>query len=222
MHSPALIERARLIPTAFTRQRHLTLPRVVAMMLSGMCSSVQAEFDSLFAQIEQLPTRARRVSAQAFSQARKGFSWTLFAQANDHLLALAQPMIDAQRWHGLRVLAGDGSRLRVATRAGADLQADHYAFALFLPGTELTVHASLHAADGSQRQMLFEALDVVQPQTDLLVLQWQARSGGHAGRAARCRCHDLRRAAHAHHGAPDTRPHPERYDARADDLVARC
>lgn len=32
------------------------------------------------------------------------------------------------------------------------------------------LHASLHAADGSERQMLFEALDGVQPQTDLLVL----------------------------------------------------
>lgn len=140
------------------------------MMLSSMCSSVQAELDSLFAQIEQAPTRVRQVSAQAFSQARRGFSWTLFAQANEHLLTLARPLIDAHRWNGLRVLAGDGSRLQVSTRVGADLQADHYAFALYLPGAELTLHASLHAADGSERQMLFEALDVVQPQTDLLVL----------------------------------------------------
>jgi len=170
LHSPDLIQRSRLTPTAFTRQRQLTLPRLVAMMLSSMCSSVQAELDSLFAQIEQVPTRVRRVSAQAFSQARRGFSWTLFAQANEHLLSLARPLIDAHRWNGLRVIAGDGSRLQVATRAGADLQADHYAFALYLPGAELTLHASLHAADGSERQMLFEALDVVQPQTDLLVL----------------------------------------------------
>ncbi len=140
------------------------------MMISGMCSSVQAELDDLFAQLAASPVRQRQVSAQAFSQARRGFSWTLFTQANDHLLALARPLIDAYRWHGLRVLAGDGSRLQVSTRAGADLQADHYAFALYLPGAELTLHASLHAADGSERQMLFEALDVVQPQTDLLVL----------------------------------------------------
>ena len=140
------------------------------MMISGMCSSVQAELDDLCAQLAASPVRQRQVSAQAFSQARRGFSWTLFTQANDHLLTLARPLIDAYRWHGLRVLAGDGSRLQVSTRTGADLQADHYAFALYLPGAELTLHASLHAADGSERQMLFEALDVVQPQTDLLVL----------------------------------------------------
>jgi hypothetical protein len=50
------------------------------------------------------------------------------------------------------------------------LSADHYAFALFLPGAELTLHASLHPADGSERQMLFEALDELDAGRDLLVL----------------------------------------------------
>ena len=140
------------------------------MMIGGMCASVQAELDGLFAQIDGQSVRTRGVSAQAFSKARRGFSWTVFTQANDHLLALAQPLIDAHRWNGLRVVAADGSRLRVSTRAGAHLDADHYAFALFLPGAELTLHASLHPADGSERQMLFEALDAVQPDNDLLVL----------------------------------------------------
>lgn len=68
------------------------------------------------------------------------------------------------------MIAADGSRLQVSTRAGANLDADHYAFALYLPRAEVTLHASLHAAGGSERQMLFEALDVVQLHTDLLVL----------------------------------------------------
>ncbi len=139
-------------------------------MIGGMCASVQAELDGVFAQIHQCPVRTRAVSAQAFGKARKGFSWTLLARANDHLLNLARPLIDAHRWHGLRVIAADGSRLGVSTRAGRDLVADHYAFALYLPGAELTLAASLHAADGSERQMLFESLDAVQPLTDLLVL----------------------------------------------------
>lgn len=143
---------------------------MLAMMIGGMCASVQAELDGLFAQIDKQPVRTRRVSAQAFSKARKGFSWTVFTQANDHLLGLAQPLIDAHRWNGLRVVAADGSRLQVSTRVGAHLGADHYAFALFLPGAELTLHARLHPADGSERQMLFEALDAVRPDSDLLVL----------------------------------------------------
>lgn len=117
-----------------------------------------------------MAVRSREVSAQAFSKARKGFSAELFRLAGRHLLALAQPQIDAARWNGLRVVAADASRLRVSTRANAKLSADHYAFALFLPGAELTLHASLHPADGSERQMLFEALDELDAGRDLLVL----------------------------------------------------
>lgn len=160
----------RLHPGAFTRQRTLTLPRIAAMMIGGLCAGVQAELDGLFAQLHDRRVRQRAVSAQAFSQARRGFSAELFQHANAHLLEWARPLIDAHRWHGLRVVAADASRLQVSTRAGADLQPDHYAFALFLPGAELTLHARLQPADGCERQMLFEALDDLVPGHDLLVL----------------------------------------------------
>lgn len=159
----------RLVPTAFTRQRTLTLPRVLAVLLGGMCASVQAELDGLFAQLGNARVRQRGVSRQAFAKTRRGFSAGLIDALNQRLLACAAPWIDTHRWHGLRVVAADGSRLSVSTRCGADLQADHYAFALYLPGAELTLHAALHAADGSERQMLFEALDATAPD-DLLVL----------------------------------------------------
>ncbi len=69
----------------------------------------------------------------------------------------------------MRVIAAEASRLQVSTRQGAELKADHYAFALFLPGAELTLYASLHPADGSERQMLFEILPSLSS-SDLLVL----------------------------------------------------
>jgi len=158
-----------LAPGAFTRQRKLTLPRIVAMMLAGMRGSVQAELDHLFGQIHALPVRSRQVSAQAFSKARRGFSARVFELANAHLLQLARPLIDRHRWHGLRVVAADASRLYASTRAGAHLDTEHCAFALFLPGAELTLHADLHPV-GCERQMLFESLEHVQPHTDVLVL----------------------------------------------------
>jgi hypothetical protein len=120
--------------------------------------------------VYEVAKRTRACSDRAFAKMRRGFSAQLFDRLNDTLMELARPFIDRHRWQGLRVVAADGSRLQVSTRRGADLQADHYAFALYLPGSELTLHASLHAADGSERQMLFEALDVIQPQTDVLVL----------------------------------------------------
>jgi hypothetical protein len=139
------------------------------MMVGGMCASVQSELDTLFAQLQHSTVQVRGASRQAFAKLRGGFSATVFDALNAHLLALAGPLIDAQRWHGRRVVAADGSRLSVSTRRGADLLPDHYAFALFLPGVELTLHASLHAADGSERQMLFEALEATQA-NDRLVL----------------------------------------------------
>lgn len=143
---------------------------MAALMMSGMCASVQAELDALFGALGGHDGRHRAVSAQAFGKARRGLSAELFELARAHLIELAQPHIDSMRWHGLRLVAADGSRLRVGTRRGHELRADHYAFALFLPGPELTLHAALHPADGAERQMLFEALDVLQPRTDLLLL----------------------------------------------------
>lgn len=167
---PSLVDQVRLRPGAFTRERKLTLPRIAAMMVSGMCSSVQAELDAFFGRLAGNAVHSRQVSAQAFTKARRGFSARLFDLAGEHLLTLAQPLIDAARWNGLRVVAADASRLRVSTRSNAELAADHYAFALFLPGAELTLHASLHPADGAERQMLLEALDTLDPGGDLLVL----------------------------------------------------
>jgi hypothetical protein len=113
---------------------------------------------------------SRAVSARAFSETRRGLSAELFELARTRQIEPAQPYIDSMRWNGLRLVAADGSRLRVGTREGHDLRADHYAFALFLPGPGVTLHAALHPADGSERQMLFEALGVLQPHTDLLLL----------------------------------------------------
>jgi hypothetical protein len=142
---------------------------MAALMMSGMCASVQAELDKLFGSLHD-GQRTRAVSAQAFSKARRGLSAELFDLARDHVISLAQSYIDSTRWNGLRLVAADGTRLRVGTRRGHELRADHYAFALFLPGSELTLHAALHCADGAERQMLFEALDALQPRSDLLLL----------------------------------------------------
>jgi hypothetical protein len=73
----------------------------------------------------------------------------VFELARARLTELAEPRIDSMRWNGLRRVAADGTRLRVGTRLGHELRADHYAFALFLPGSELTLHAALHPHRGN-------------------------------------------------------------------------
>lgn len=138
-------------------------------MLSSIKASVTAELDGFCATLAGQSGRRRDVSAQAFSQARRGFSASIFDALNQHLINLVGAHIDRYRWRDMRLVAADASRLRVSTRRNADLNADHYAFALFLPGSEITLHASLHPADGCERQMLIEALDHLQ-KDDLLLL----------------------------------------------------
>jgi len=138
-------------------------------MLSAIKSSVTAELDAFFATLTSSNAAQRGVSAQAFSQARRGFSATLFADLNRHLIDRVSVHIDSHRWRGLRLVAADASRLLVSTRRNADLTPNHYAFALFLPGSEITLHASLHSANGCERQMLVEALDHLNDD-DLLLL----------------------------------------------------
>ena len=57
-------------PTAFTRQRKLPLSALVALLLSGMRKSVQGELDEFFAHLSQRAQLVRKVSEQAFAQAR--------------------------------------------------------------------------------------------------------------------------------------------------------
>jgi len=63
-------------PTAFTRQRKLPLPTRVARMLSGMRKSIQGELDGFFVQLNNQAQLVRKVSEQAFAQARSKVSLT--------------------------------------------------------------------------------------------------------------------------------------------------
>jgi len=71
------------------------------------------------------------------------------------------------------VVAADGSVLMPAVRAchlaRSAASADQRLFALFLPGAELTLHAAVYGAEGAERQMLVEALELLGPD-DVLVL----------------------------------------------------
>jgi hypothetical protein len=71
------------------------------------------------------------------------------------------------------VVAGDASLLMPAIRpchlARSAAAPDQRLFALFLPGAELTLHASVHDAVTGERSMLVEALDLLGPD-DVLVL----------------------------------------------------
>jgi len=76
-------------------------------------------------------------------------------------------------WEGLRVVAADASLLMPAVRpcllSRSAAAPDQRVFALYLPGNELTLHASVHSALVGERNMRCEALDLLGPD-DVLVL----------------------------------------------------
>lgn len=159
-------------PTAFTRQRKLPLPALVALLLSGMRKSVQAELDEFFAHLRQQAQLLRHVSEQAFAQARSKLSIAAIPGLNDWVIERAQHYGFVCRWHGLRLVAADASTVRFGLRASHVARAalpNQIAFGLFLPGCELMLAASLHSVHENERQMLFEHLDRL-CSTDLLLL----------------------------------------------------
>lgn len=160
-------------PNAFTRCRKLPLHALVAVMLTGMRMNIQSELDFFFGHLKQQAQMARNVSEQAFAQARAKLSVTAITQLNDWLVARAEHYGFVPRWRGLRLVAADASTVRFGLRKSKVEYAalpDQILFALFLPGAELMLTASLHSiTERGERQMLFQHLDRL-TSTDLLLL----------------------------------------------------
>lgn len=139
-------------------------------MLSGFKASVQNELNAFFAHLANQADFVRQASAQAFSKARKNLSHLAFATLNTHLLSLVQQRLPVPLWQGLRVVAADASKMRLFLQDATGRQVrEAVAFALYLPGLEMTLAAKLYSPSTGERQMLFEHLECLAP-GDLLVL----------------------------------------------------
>ena len=175
LQSPEFLESARHPehPTAFTRRRKLPLPSLVALMLTGMRMSIQAELDTFFGRLAGKAELLRMVSEQAFAQARAKLSLTAIPALNDWLVERAEQHGFVPRWCGLRLVAADASTVRFGLRASRLARAalpDQILFGLFLPGAELMLAASLHGIEEcGERQMLVQHLDRLSSK-DLLLL----------------------------------------------------
>jgi hypothetical protein len=63
-------------PKAYTRDRKLALPAVLALLLSGMRKCIQAELDEFLGHLEQRAQPMHHVSQRAFFSARAKLSAT--------------------------------------------------------------------------------------------------------------------------------------------------
>jgi Transposase DDE domain len=158
-------------PNAFTRCRKLPLPALIATLLTMRSSSQQVMLDSFFSSLcDGEPLRG--VSDRAFAKARNQLYMPALQWLNDWVLEQAQAGGFVPRWRGLRLVAGDASVLMPALRAchrTRTASPDQRLFALFLPGAELTLHASVYSALESERAMLVQALHKLGPDDVLLL-----------------------------------------------------
>jgi len=149
-------------PNAFTRRRKLPLPALIASLLTMRASSQQSMLDAFFASVCD-GQAVRGVSDRAFAKAREQLHMPVLQWLNDWVLKQADAAGFVPRWNRLRLVAADASVLMPAVRAShrtrSAASADQRLFMLYLPGAELTLHASVHSSLESERAMLVEALD---------------------------------------------------------------
>ena len=135
--------------------------------------SQQVMLDSFFCSLSETGDWQRLVSDRGFAKARDRLAWGALERLNTFVVERADALGLIARWRGLRVVAADASVLMPAVRPCLTrrrlVSPDQRLFTLYLPGAELTLHASVHGASVSERQMLFEALACLRPD-DLLVL----------------------------------------------------
>lgn len=135
--------------------------------------SQQVMLDSFFCSLSEDGDWQRLVSDRGFAKARDRLAWGALERLNTFVVERADALGLVARWRGLRVVAADASVLMPAVRPCLTRRRlaspDQRLFTLYLPGAELTLHASVHGARVSERQMLFEALACLGPD-DLLVL----------------------------------------------------
>ena len=160
-------------PQAFTRSRKLPLPALIAALLSMRNQSQQVLLDGFFASVCGDALLIREVSDRAFARARDRLHLPALVGLNDLVVRRADEAGLIERWYGLRVVAADASVLLPAVRrcllSRSTAGVDQRLFALFLPGAELTLHASVRSPLVSERCMLVRALDALGPD-DVLVL----------------------------------------------------
>lgn len=175
IHSEAFAQRARHPdhPRAFTRERLLTLPVLISSLLCRRGASVPSSLADFFSHLRGPRAADQAPSDRAFAAARSHLHVPALTCLNDELVSRAEAAGVLGRWRGLRLVAADASvfmpAIRRCLRTRGLASADQRLFALYLPGSELTLHAALHSASESERAMLANALDRLGPDDVLLL-----------------------------------------------------
>ena len=181
MRRPEFVAQHRQCPADFTRKRVLTFDMLVAFVLQMIGGrSLQVGLDQFFGALAGGAGFARVVTKSALSQARKKLKPSAFAAlctlwVREWLAVAGEPL-----WHGWRVVAADGSCVRVPTwretqdAYGVGPRQDYSVvmarvLGLFAVSSKQMLHIEIGGYDKGERGLLARCLHALSP-TDLLVL----------------------------------------------------
>ena len=165
----------------FTRKRTLTLPIVVAFLLQLTGgTALQYALDIFFGTLHGGVVGVRKASKSAFSQARKKLKASAFIALNQFWTVQWHETVKFERWCGLRLVAADGTCLRVPSNAqniiayGKGPQKDGSVVmarcvALFATATRQVLDITVGRYEDGERALLLRCLGVLK-NDDVLVL----------------------------------------------------
>jgi hypothetical protein len=111
--SPEFIARNRQTEKAFTRHRKLPFHVLIAFLLNFVKGSYQDELDKFFKAINRFDVAQRVVSKVALAKARMKLKFEAFIELNQYLIGYFERSFNAITWMGFRLLAIDGSTVRL-------------------------------------------------------------------------------------------------------------
>jgi hypothetical protein len=167
----------------FTRTRKLPFNNLLVFLTRGIKSSLQRELDSFYKEVSGGDFNIREVTKGAFTKARAKLNPSAFIELNENALNTFYDDAPYLVWHGMRLLACDGTRLALPHHEsiieefgqhGFGPNADSkrsLAMSSFLYDTLnlVTLDAQLAPYASSERQLLSKHLDKIQS-GDLLLL----------------------------------------------------
>jgi hypothetical protein len=106
-------QRHRRSEKDFTRKRSLTFNLVILFLLNMVKRSLQDELDEFFKVLSGQAIALRMVSKSAFTQARQKLNYTAFIELNRTQVTYYETHYAPLRWHGMRLLAMDGSMVQL-------------------------------------------------------------------------------------------------------------
>ena len=176
MSCGAVIQRFRLHPTAFTRERDLPFHRLVALMLNLRKGSTEQELLGLLATLLGVAVTTAVPTRAAFSKARKGLSQKVFSYLNGLAIKTFCIGWSTPLWQGFRLRAVDGTTFRLppgqalARAFGEQPSGPTLARAsiLYDVGHDLVLDAQVAAACVGEHELAVEHLATAAP-GDLLL-----------------------------------------------------